>query len=197
LVCGDVIEHLVHPENLLALLRRGLDDGAVALLLTTPERERTQTPGNLGPPPNPAHSREWALEELRAFMASEQLPGYFGLTRSNDVSSYMRTILAVVPGRSPAYDAIVREWFEERAKWQATAEQQDAVIANLERSAKEVQEAYDRIRGQLANWQAIAAQREESIGELKEWIEQLEARLDERGTLWKHVQHSIRQRRAR
>ena len=85
-VCADVIEHVVHPERLLRKLRDLLERGATALVLTTPERDLRRGRKHIGPSPNVAHVREWALDELRGFMADEGLEGYFGLTRTNDTA---------------------------------------------------------------------------------------------------------------
>ena len=97
-VCADVIEHVVHPERLLRKLRDLLERGATALVLTTPERDLRRGRKHIGPSPNVAHVREWALDELRGFMADEGLEGYFGLTRTNDTAPYLHTIFAVIPG---------------------------------------------------------------------------------------------------
>jgi len=69
-VCADVIEHLVRPERLVQKLRRACDEGA-CLVLSTPERELLWGVRHAGPPPNPAHVREWSMSELAAFLASE------------------------------------------------------------------------------------------------------------------------------
>lgn len=68
LVCSDVIEHLVQPEYLVAMLVDALGT-ADALVLSTPDRARTRGPADLGPPRNPCHVREWNADELVAFLA--------------------------------------------------------------------------------------------------------------------------------
>lgn len=156
LVCGDVIEHLVHPERLLRMLRGALDRGAAAAFVSTPERELSNEPAHLGPPSSTMHVREWALEELEQFLASEGLEGYFGLTRSNDVMPYMRTIIAAIPGDDASSRDVVRYWFDERRKWQQLAEMQDKQIEELERWTRELAAAKDWAEEQRAEWQACA-----------------------------------------
>ncbi len=96
LVSSDVIEHLVRPERLVRKLADALAV-ARAVVLSTPERERTWGAAHDGPPPNPAHVREWTVTELAAFLESEGLEhGELGLTRSNDATHELATILAVL-----------------------------------------------------------------------------------------------------
>ena len=63
LICSDVIEHLLDPTGLLENLRRLMGLAAVGLL-STPDRDRLYGPGQLGPPANPHHLREWNRSEL-------------------------------------------------------------------------------------------------------------------------------------
>jgi SAM-dependent methyltransferase len=135
LVCADVIEHLVAPERLLRRLRLALDQGAGALLLSTPERDLKRGVAHMGPPPHAAHVREWCSEELQQFMAAEGLDGHFGLTRSNDRQPTLSTIFAAIPGLAPAAQAAVARWFAERARWERLAVEQDNWIRAL-RSSK-------------------------------------------------------------
>jgi SAM-dependent methyltransferase len=165
LVCGDVLEHLVYPERLLRMLRSALDRGAAAVILSTPDRELTNEPGNLGPPPNSAHVREWTLGELEQFLASEGLAGYFGLTRSNDVMPYMRTSIAAIPGDASASKEVVRDWFDERRKWEQLAVKQDALIDELEQWTREVTAARDWAEEERAKWQARAAAAEAQLAQ--------------------------------
>ncbi len=106
LVSSDVIEHLVRPELLVRKLAAALAV-AEAVVLSTPERERTWGAAHDGPPPNPAHVREWTLTELAAFLESEGLEhGELGLTRSNDVANELATILAVLVPDEERVDAV-------------------------------------------------------------------------------------------
>lgn len=95
-VCADTIEHLVRPERLLAALRGALDL-APCVVVSTPERELTWGVRHLGPPPNTAHVREWALVELAALLRAEGFAhGVLGLTRSRDRFPQRNTILALL-----------------------------------------------------------------------------------------------------
>lgn len=97
IICSDVIEHLVDPEPLLTTIRAWLDDGAVGVTLSTPDRVRLYRggrPGGLGPPHNPAHVREWALPELVAMLADAGIRATTAThTRSNDRTGKMTTCL--------------------------------------------------------------------------------------------------------
>lgn len=83
IVCADVIEHLVHPLDLLSSLRAALDDGACAVVLSTPDRLATRGPADLGPPANRAHVREWSFAEFVELLTDHRLaPSFAMLTRS-------------------------------------------------------------------------------------------------------------------
>jgi 2-polyprenyl-3-methyl-5-hydroxy-6-metoxy-1,4-benzoquinol methylase len=95
-VCSDVIEHVTDPTNLLAFLRACMC-ASRAGLLTTPERDRTRGPDHAGPPPNPAHVREWNARELKAYLEEHGLTVTFtGLTRSHDRWDAMQTVLVIL-----------------------------------------------------------------------------------------------------
>ncbi len=95
-VCSDVIEHLVDPRPLLALLRR-CQERAHAIVLSTPDRALVRGPDDRGPPANEFHVREWQLDELHALLRAEGLaPTFIGLTSNNDRDLQKRTILAVI-----------------------------------------------------------------------------------------------------
>jgi hypothetical protein len=143
LVCADVIEHLVYPERVVGLLSGALESGASALVLSTPDRELTNGPGDLGPPSNPSHVREWASDELEEFLLSIGLAGYLGRTRSSDVVPALRTILAVVPGCQEPQRTVVVEWFEERRRWQRVPEAMDSSFSRYESWVRELQAGND------------------------------------------------------
>lgn len=63
-VNSDVIEHLVNPVPLLQSIRACLEQAPVAVL-STPERNLKNGWLHTGPPPNPYHTREWSIGELR------------------------------------------------------------------------------------------------------------------------------------
>ena len=94
-VCSDVIEHLVDPRPSLGFLRICFERGA-AVITSTPERVLVRGADHRGPPPNPAHVCEWALEEYRALLGAYGLPPlYIGLTHNNDCDRLLRTIISL------------------------------------------------------------------------------------------------------
>lgn len=95
-VNSDVVEHLAQPEHLMRQLARGLESAA-ALVVSTPDRVETYGPKHLGPPPNPAHVREWQKDEFAAFLRSQGFRHLdVELTRSHTGSWDLMTILARV-----------------------------------------------------------------------------------------------------
>ncbi len=64
-ICSDVIEHVKRPDFLLQKLLSTLDHAGV-VFLSTPERVLEYDENQMGPPPNPAHVREWTVRELSA-----------------------------------------------------------------------------------------------------------------------------------
>jgi hypothetical protein len=100
IICADVIEHLVHPEHLLASLREALRRTPL-LIVSTPERDLVRGIGDFGPPDNPCHVREWNLAEFTCLLEHYGLrPARVGLTRSDDRDNATYTIMAVVRGTS-------------------------------------------------------------------------------------------------
>ena len=70
-ICADVIEHLVEPDELIVFLK------AIRfkfLIVSTPARnllyKKWYQAGYWGPPRNKAHQREWAFKEFRRYMAN-------------------------------------------------------------------------------------------------------------------------------
>lgn len=73
-ICADVVEHLVNPSPLIQSLYNATQTAAY-VLLSTPDRERLYNGDtNHSPPDNPAHVREWTLDELREFLKREGMP---------------------------------------------------------------------------------------------------------------------------
>lgn len=91
-VCSDVIEHLVHPEHVMAAILTALDDSV--LILSTPDRSRSKWTRRHGPPLNRGHVQEWTLDELTAWCTDL---GYSVIdadhTRSNDHEPDLATCL--------------------------------------------------------------------------------------------------------
>lgn len=67
IICADVIEHVEDPdlflEHILAIR------GWKCLMISTPERNKRRGSWHYGPPPNPAHYREWSMRELKRFVS--------------------------------------------------------------------------------------------------------------------------------
>jgi SAM-dependent methyltransferase len=100
IICADVIEHLVNPSPLLRNLQKCAAHGAF-IVLSTPERDLARGRGDLGPPSNPCHVREWTIGELRALLLhfGFDIP-FLGLTANNSVERRMSTIIAILRSRS-------------------------------------------------------------------------------------------------
>lgn len=74
ILCADVIEHLVNPAALLAVLRSLMDGTrgrAPLAILSTPERDLVRGRDHIGPPPNAHHVREWNQRELCEWFSNE------------------------------------------------------------------------------------------------------------------------------
>lgn len=97
LICSDVIEHLVSPENALLAMAEALRSGALALGLSTPDRSRSRWTRRLGPPSNRGHVQEWTLDELAAWCTDLGFTVVSaGHTRSNDHEPDEATCLLVL-----------------------------------------------------------------------------------------------------
>lgn len=103
IVCSDVIEHVIEPEHLLRTFRK-IASLAPALLVSTPERDRIRGIGDMGPPRNKKHIREWNLEEFTSLCHQYRLPLLtYGLTIDNNIDQEKQTILCIC-GRSASSD---------------------------------------------------------------------------------------------
>lgn len=84
IICADVIEHLVRPEQLVSALRSWMTKAAVAVL-STPERVLCWGTAHNGPPPNAAHVREWTRVELVNYLQHSGLRiAFSGFTQSHE-----------------------------------------------------------------------------------------------------------------
>ncbi|WP_031230265.1 class I SAM-dependent methyltransferase [Streptomyces niveus] len=96
-VCSDVVEHVLDPRPLLALVRGLLAAGSPGAAFSTPAREFRSGYETAGPPRNPSHVREWASDEFQALLRASGFEiHYAGLTRSDDVSNGLSTQLVLV-----------------------------------------------------------------------------------------------------
>jgi Tol biopolymer transport system component/SAM-dependent methyltransferase len=83
-ICADVLEHLHSPDNLLKYLAK-LSYQAQFVLISTPDRVRLRGIGDLGPPKNPWHLREWSSDELHDLFDEYKFkPGFWGYTINNN-----------------------------------------------------------------------------------------------------------------
>lgn len=97
-ICSDVVEHLWNPLPLVSLWRAALDAGAI-LITSTPDRILNRGLDHNGPPLNPAHVREWSLEEYIAFLCDQGVPvSAAGWTINNDVDRALTTIVSFHDG---------------------------------------------------------------------------------------------------
>ncbi|WP_265519150.1 class I SAM-dependent methyltransferase [Nitratireductor luteus] len=91
-VCADVVEHLIDPRPLVALLAECYRNGAI-VLTSTPDRIRVRGHDHRGPPPNQSHIREWAKDEYEQFLLHHGLPATFaGYTINNNQARELKTI---------------------------------------------------------------------------------------------------------
>jgi hypothetical protein len=98
-VCSDVVEHLIDPRPLVKMWRLAFEKGAI-VITSTPDRMLYRGANDLGPPENPAHVREWTLEEYLTFLDSQGLPlTGAGYTVNNDYAKQLKTIITVHDGQ--------------------------------------------------------------------------------------------------
>lgn len=67
IICADVIEHVEDPDQFMKHMLAIRD--WKCLMISTPERNKRRGRWHYGPPPNPAHYREWSMRELKRFVA--------------------------------------------------------------------------------------------------------------------------------
>jgi SAM-dependent methyltransferase/chromosome segregation ATPase len=97
-ICADVVEHLVDPDPLIQLWRKAYNAGSL-VITSTPDRVRVRGADHMGPPGNPAHVREWQLDEYISLLKSRRLPvTAAGWTIDNDRDRQLMTIVTVHDG---------------------------------------------------------------------------------------------------
>jgi 2-polyprenyl-3-methyl-5-hydroxy-6-metoxy-1,4-benzoquinol methylase/glycosyltransferase involved in cell wall biosynthesis len=97
-ICSDVIEHLANPQPLLELFRQS-QRHIYGIVISTPDRIRARGLEDQGPPANPSHVREWAMEEFFVLLCKAGLkPFLHGHTRNISSSSSRNTQVAFIPG---------------------------------------------------------------------------------------------------
>jgi SAM-dependent methyltransferase len=114
-VCSDVIEHLLDPSHLLKNLKVFLDHAAAAIL-TTPERDLVRGLGDIGPPSNLAHVREWNLQELELLLKLKGLHvGYSGLTFNNDRDLEKTTTLVILENNQRSTKSVAPDHWQAKS----------------------------------------------------------------------------------
>ena len=105
-ICADVLEHLQEPEVLardLAMVRRD----CAFMLVSTPDRVRTRGVLDQGPPLDPAHTMEWAIDEFTRFLkdCGFETKLRVGYMRSNSLGEPKSTVIAFA-GRETEYEPV-------------------------------------------------------------------------------------------
>lgn len=65
-VCADVIEHVLNPDEFLESLNK---IKFKHLIISTPDRQTLHGSFHFGPPKNPFHIREWTCREFRKYLS--------------------------------------------------------------------------------------------------------------------------------
>lgn len=105
-ICADVIEHLIDPLHLVALLQSALTK-AQYVVLSTPDRLRTYHYNHDGPPANLHHTREWSLRELRDWFKAQGFNvAWAGWTVSNNVDSDRNTSMLILSANTEPIEAL-------------------------------------------------------------------------------------------
>ncbi len=98
-ICADVLEHLRRPDCLARDLAT-IADRVLAILVSTPDRDRARGVHDFGPPANPAHVLEWSHGEFVRFLSDSGMRDtpFAGHTVNTDRHGVKATSL-VVAGR--------------------------------------------------------------------------------------------------
>lgn len=97
-VMSDVIEHLRDPRKIVSTLSRWKQH-VDAIVISTPDRNLARGRGTSVPPSNPAHVREWSLDEFAELLRQSRLePIIHGYTRNYSAADTRNTQVAVIPG---------------------------------------------------------------------------------------------------
>lgn len=91
-ICADVLEHLWNPRNLLDVLA---SSGAIAIVLSTPDRELARGADHLGPCPHAPHAQEWTCDEFTALVNDFMKVSTSQLVQSSSLGPEAHTIMVV------------------------------------------------------------------------------------------------------
>lgn len=95
-VCADVVEHLLEPDNLLNALSKLANYKRCTLVISTPDRHLAATNKN-GPPGNKKHVREWTLKEFRQLLQQFSIPVTLAFhTRNHDQPNSRQSTITVI-----------------------------------------------------------------------------------------------------
>lgn len=67
IICSDVIEHLLDPDELLSIISKSKPK---MIILSTPDRSLISKEFQNGPPKNVSHVREWSFEEFNNYIGT-------------------------------------------------------------------------------------------------------------------------------
>jgi len=96
IIFSDCIEHLTTPEHILRDLKIA-SEYALAIIISTPDRDLVRGKSDFGPPANKLHVREWNLDEFGALLIRFQFPNFIiGHTREHNLTKQRKTIMAVI-----------------------------------------------------------------------------------------------------
>lgn len=112
IICSDVIEHVVRPDNLLSYIH-SICHKRSQMILSTPDRDRLRGVHNQQSP-KPEHIREWNYEELEAFLVSsdyevtEHFHQFPMCLSRNSWKTFLRTMAKqILKFRHPKYNQVV------------------------------------------------------------------------------------------
>ena len=109
IILSDVIEHLYDPRTILRAIRIALRGHPESrLLISTPDRHRIDGRLSDGVPINPAHVRQWTLQEFgSALLSTGFAVEEIGWQRMNEFDERFTTICAVVSSSTESYQSFL------------------------------------------------------------------------------------------
>lgn len=94
-ICSDVLEHLVSPNNLLKSLSK-ISNKSPYLLISTPDRIKSRESKSNGPPNNISHVREWSINEFYRLLTKYNFNKFIiGHTINTNVHNRKNTTLVI------------------------------------------------------------------------------------------------------
>ncbi|MFH0936784.1 MAG: methyltransferase domain-containing protein [Candidatus Daviesbacteria bacterium] len=140
-VCADVIEHLNTPHKLFTDLSK-ISKICPIMIISTPDRIRCQSRKHNGPPPNPAHVREWSATEIGKLMRDYKFNSFL-IGHANEVNyQNKKNTLVVISGKlltNPVKEVFYALFLSEIEVFK------NNVFINLIRVAKLISKKFDNI----------------------------------------------------